>query len=442
MRADTGRPGQHAMACWVEDGGAGGAPHHLRRRSSQLEVEPRVGSRPARPSSPRPIPAARRVDTFPPNSCASRSPSPSPFDEGSPAAAARRNSRHSLAASPCRAAAVLRDWQEEFALPEFRPRSSSVAVPARRAQLTRGHRVPERHAGWLDPSTASAPQRRAAARSPDVEPARVRSFVTTSRGVVSRGDSTPRDLAPRHSTPPTTPASSLTSSGRTSPALSQSPPTGPPAPASTPTPPAIHHVVPLGGAGVGKTALVRQFLSSEYMNGYDTAGGLGGAPALTVYVDERETRLVFEEPAGAQLEELADTGPAGGPVSAFLVIYSVTDAASFSEAASLLLRLYTCGAMYRHVVILVGNKADLVRARVVSTAEGRHLAMAHGCKFIECSGGMNHRVDELLAGLASQLRLRADGAGRGCQRRRGSLGFLDKLLHRQSHSKSCQNLFT
>ncbi|KAF0292466.1 GTP-binding protein REM 1 [Amphibalanus amphitrite] len=239
MRADTGRPGQHAMACWVEDGGAGGAPHHLRRRSSQLEVEPR--------------------------------------------------------------------------------------------------------------------------------------------------------------------------------ALSQSPPTGPPAPASTPTPPAIHHVVPLGGAGVGKTALVRQFLSSEYMNGYDTAGGLGGAPALTVYVDERETRLV---------------------------IYSVTDAASFSEAASL-----AAAALHlrRHVPArryTGGNKADLVRARVVSTAEGRHLAMAHGCKFIECSGGMNHRVDELLAGLASQLRLRADGAGRGCQRRRGSLGFLDKLLHRQSHSKSCQNLFT
>ena len=421
------------MACWVEEGGAGGPPHHLRRRSSQLEVEPRLTGRPARPSSPRPIPAARRVDTFPPNSCASRSPSPSPFDEGSPVAAARRSSRHSLAASPCRAAAVLRDWQEEFALPEFRPRSSSVAVPARRAQLTRGHRVPERHAGWLDPGTASAPQRRAA-RSPDnIEPARVRSFVTTSRGVVSRGDS----MQPRHCTPPTTPASSFTSSGHTSPALSQSPPVGP---TSAPSSPTVHHVVPLGGIGVGKTALVRQFLSSEYMNGYDTAGGLGAPPTLTVVVDERETRLVFEEPAGAQLEDLADT--AGGSASAFLVVYSVTDAGSFSEAAALLLRLYACGAMYRHVVILVGNKSDLVRARVVSTAEGRHLAMAHGCKFIECSGGMNHRVDELLAGLASQLRLRAEGAARGCQRRRGSLGFLDKLLHRQSQSKSCQNLFT
>ncbi|XP_037094883.1 GTP-binding protein Rit2-like [Pollicipes pollicipes] len=315
--------------------------------------------------------------------------------------------------------------REEFALPEFRPRSSSVAVP-RRAQLTRTHRLPERTPHGLDPSTASAPQR-SVSRASETELARVRSFVTTSRGVVSRGDSV--QLRP---TPPTTPASSLASSGHTSPALSQSPP-------GAPAPPAVHRVVPLGGAGVGKTALVRQFLSSEYMNGYDTAGGLGGGPpALTVIVDELETRLAFDEAGGARLEALAEREA----TAAFLVVYSVADAASFSEAAALLLRLYGCGAMYRHVVILVANKTDVVRSRVVSTAEGRHLAMAHGCKFIECSAGMNHRVDELLAGLACQLRLRADGAGRAPHRRRGSLGFLDKLLHRHGHSKSCQNLFT
>lgn len=392
----------------------------------------------SRPSSPRPIPA-RRVDTFPPPPSASRSPSPCPpdsLDGGSPAG--RRSSRHSLATSPGRAAAVLRDWQEEFALPEFRPRSSSVAVP-RRPALTRGQRVQER---WLEPAAASAPHRfRSGARgSPEADTTRVRSFVTTSRGVVSRGDS----VTQWRGTPPTTPASSVTSSGRTSPALSQSPPAAPGAPLP------VHPVIPLGSVGVGKTALVRQFLSSEYTNGYDTGavartsdGGIvaaAGHPALTVIVDERETRLSFTDASDfISVETISETPE---PAVGFLVIYSVVDAASFSEAAALLLRLYGCGAVYRHAVILVGNKTDLVRARVVSTAEGRHLATAHGCKFIECSAGMNHRVDELLAGVASQLRLRADGGGRSGTKRRSSLGFLDKLLHRQSRSKSCQNLFT
>merc|ERR1712008_515415 len=57
-------------------------------------------------------------------------------------------------------------------------------------------------------------------------------------------------------------------------------------------------------------------------------------------------------------------------------------------------------------VILVANKTDLVRSRVISTSAGNSLAVKYGCKYIETSPGINHNVDELLVGMLTQIQLR------------------------------------
>lgn len=38
--------------------------------------------------------------------------------------------------------------------------------------------------------------------------------------------------------------------------------------------------------------------------------------------------------------------------------------------------------------------------------EGKAMASAYDCKFIETSVGINHNVDELLCGILSQIRLK------------------------------------
>lgn len=55
-------------------------------------------------------------------------------------------------------------------------------------------------------------------------------------------------------------------------------------------------------------------------------------------------------------------------------------------------------------VILVGNKADLARSRVIPTSEGKALAKSIEAKFIETSSGIQHNVDELLVGILKQVR--------------------------------------
>lgn len=41
-------------------------------------------------------------------------------------------------------------------------------------------------------------------------------------------------------------------------------------------------------------------------------------------------------------------------------------------------------------------------------SEGKAMATAYDCKFIETSVGINHNVDELLVGLLTQIRLKLE----------------------------------
>jgi len=44
----------------------------------------------------------------------------------------------------------------------------------------------------------------------------------------------------------------------------------------------------------------------------------------------------------------------------------------------------------------------------LTLAEGKAMATAYDCKFIETSVGINHNVDELLVGLLTQIRLKLE----------------------------------
>ncbi|XP_025075946.1 uncharacterized protein LOC112553136 [Pomacea canaliculata] len=87
---------------------------------------------------------------------------------------------------------------------------------------------------------------------------------------------------------------------------------------------------------------------------------------------------------------------------AFTVVFSVTDLQSFR-----------CGCQkVRHLredlgtdraIILVGNKADLVRKRCVSAKDAMMLACKYDCKYIETSAVFGHQTDELLVGILRQI---------------------------------------
>ncbi|XP_023309804.1 ras-related protein Rap-2a-like [Anoplophora glabripennis] len=216
-----------------------------------------------------------------------------------------------------------------------------------------------------------------------------------------------------------------------------------------------YRVVMLGDAGVGKTALVSQFMTSEYMNTYDASlDDEFGERTVSVLLDGEESEMIFIDHPSSEMS--VENSLSTYEPHACIVVYSVVSRSSFQHAEETLNYLWREGYTHEKSVIVVGNKADLARARVISANEGKALAVARDCKFIETSSGIQHNVDELLVGILKQIRLRESREKKKSNLKKennklhGSKTSLSLNIAREilqkicmndiSKSKSCENL--
>ncbi|XP_013871076.1 GTP-binding protein GEM [Austrofundulus limnaeus] len=221
-----------------------------------------------------------------------------------------------------------------------------------------------------------------------------------------------------------------------------------------------YRVVLLGGSGVGKTAFASIFAGAADSMDSDDCELCGDEVCeKEIEVDGETATIILLDTWDAEmendwaLERYVQTG------DAYLLLYSITDRASFLRASELRISLRRLRPARHTPIILVGNKCDLVRRREVSTNEARACAAVFDCKFIETSTAMQHNVWEAFYGIVRQLRLRRDSKENNkcrrdahCSTRRESLPmkakrFLDKMVAKNNpsmafwlKSKSCHNL--
>ncbi|CAL4121676.1 unnamed protein product, partial [Meganyctiphanes norvegica] len=296
---------------------------------------------------------------------------------------------------------------------------------------------------------------------------RLRHFsVTASGGVINRGDSmrpirsiSNCSMASTHSSASVRINSSMCGSGASTPRSALCSKVGTPVPSQT------FRVLMLGAPGVGKAAMITQFMTSEYMCAYDDSpGGEEGSSeqSVSILLDGEESELVF-----VKLSSASQAMKVRGHADGWIVVYSISDKDSFKTAATMLGHVWSLGHVSQRSVILVGNKNDLERQRHVSTAEGRTLAKTYECKFIEVSASFDHHVDELLVGILKQIRLKqtahtadetkenndssdSSSITGGTTRQRSFRmnhkssvrikKLVNRILSRDKKSKSCENL--
>ncbi|XP_012941826.1 GTP-binding protein REM 1-like [Aplysia californica] len=207
-----------------------------------------------------------------------------------------------------------------------------------------------------------------------------KSFTTTAKGVINAGDIVRK-----------TSVNSLMSSGSAVPLEERQ---------EAPLSAGAADVVIQGDEGVGKTALTRQFSSSEYMGTYNNAtstdGDMTETTIVPVLLDGEESVMEFID--GADAYQIDDVH-----VDAYIVVFSIVDRNSFVVASDLARQLRVNMGTDR-AIILVGNKSDLVRKRQVNTEDARQVATTYDCKYTETSAALNHQVDELVAGTLAQIR--------------------------------------
>ncbi|KAL1115291.1 hypothetical protein AAG570_007322 [Ranatra chinensis] len=219
----------------------------------------------------------------------------------------------------------------------------------------------------------------------------------------------------------------------------------------------------LGTTAVGKSSLISQFMTSEYLHAYDTSiDDEYGEKSVSVLLDGEESELIFIDHPCAEMSPTSCLATYTSSPHAYCVVYSTSDRQSFKVAEQCLQALWKADAIRTKAVILVANKTDLVRSRVVTAQDGKSMATSYDCKFIETSVGINHNVDELLVGILTQIRLKQQQqqktkgssregeqlGGGGFPKLRGTRtsaslkvkGLLSKVWARDSKSKSCENL--
>lgn len=174
--------------------------------------------------------------------------------------------------------------------------------------------------------------------------------------------------------------------------------------ASNPTmsaPTKEYQLVVMGGGGVGKSTLSVQFIQGQFVDEYDPT--IEDSYRKELEVDGERISLDILDTAGqeqysAMREQYMKTG------QGFLLVFSVTNKASFNEIAVLhqqIMRAKNNDSNFP--IVLVGNKCDLADQREVAAEEGTRLANRLNLPYIETSAKTRTNVDESFTKLAARI---------------------------------------
>ncbi|XP_069041090.1 GTP-binding protein Rit1 [Lepisosteus oculatus] len=175
-----------------------------------------------------------------------------------------------------------------------------------------------------------------------------------------------------------------------------------------------YKLVMLGEGGVGKSAIIMQFISHRFPEDHDPT--IEDAYKTQIRIDDEPANLDILDTAGqAEFTAMRDQYMRAG--EGFIISYSITDRRSFHEAREFKQLIYRVRRTPDTPVVLVGNKSDLGHLRQVSVEEGRGLAREFQCPFFETSAAFRYYIDEVFAALVRQIRQREKEAVSAVERK-------------------------
>jgi len=150
-------------------------------------------------------------------------------------------------------------------------------------------------------------------------------------------------------------------------------------------------IVVVGGGGVGKSAITIQFIQSYFATDYDPT--IEDSYTKQCVIDDVVAKLDILDTAGqeefsAMREQYMRSG------EGFLLVFSLTDRASFAELPRFHKQILRVKDRDVFPMLLVANKADLTQQRMVSTEEAQSLARELKIPYIECSAKVRMNVDQ------------------------------------------------
>ncbi|XP_058747037.1 ras-related protein RABB1c-like [Vicia villosa] len=147
----------------------------------------------------------------------------------------------------------------------------------------------------------------------------------------------------------------------------------------------------IGDTGVGKSCLQLQFTDNRFQPVHDVTIGVEFGTRM-ITIDSKPIKLQIGDTAGQEMFRSITRSYYRGAAGALLV-YDITRRETFDHLATWLedARQHASSSM---IIMLIGNKSDLSKKRVVSTEEGEKFAKENGLIFMEVSAKSAENVEE------------------------------------------------
>jgi Ras-related protein Rab-8A len=159
----------------------------------------------------------------------------------------------------------------------------------------------------------------------------------------------------------------------------------------------------IGDTGVGKSCLLLRFSDDSFTLNFMPTIGID-FKLRTMKIGAKNYRLQVWDTAGQERFRTITSAYYRGAHGVALV-YDVTDAKSFNNIKSWM-RNIEQHASSSIIKILIANKSDMGKKRVIETAKGQALADKYGIRFFETSAKTGAGVEEAFGALATEVKER------------------------------------
>ncbi|XP_071725112.1 ras-related protein RABH1b [Rutidosis leptorrhynchoides] len=163
---------------------------------------------------------------------------------------------------------------------------------------------------------------------------------------------------------------------------------------------AKYKLVFLGDQSVGKTSIITRFMYDKFDNTYQATIGIDFL-SKTMYLEDRTVRLQLWDTAGQErFRSLIPSYIRDSSVA--VIVYDVASRQSFLNTAKWIEEVRTERGS-DVIIVLVGNKTDLVEKRQVSIEEGEAKGRELNVMFIETSAKAGFNIKPLFRKIAAAL---------------------------------------
>lgn len=173
-----------------------------------------------------------------------------------------------------------------------------------------------------------------------------------------------------------------------------------PSRATAVSPLAKYKLVFLGDQSVGKTSIITRFMYDKFDNTYQATIGIDFL-SKTMYLEDRTVRLQLWDTAGQErFRSLIPSYIRDSSVA--VIVFDVTNRQSFTNTIRWIEEVRNERGS-DVIIVLVGNKTDLVEKRQVSIEEGDAKSRELSVIFIETSAKAGFNIKALFRKIAAAL---------------------------------------